>query len=333
MSVEKSKLLIYTGGTIGMQKGTDNSLVPFDFERFIKEVPELNSIDITLQSLAFKNPIDSSNMHPDNWVDLAEIIEKNYEKHHGFVILHGSDTMAYTASALSFLLENLSKPVILTGSQLPIGIRRTDAKENLITAIEIAASGQVSEVAVYFEYKLLRGNRTVKVKAEHFEAFDSPNYPYLAQAGVHIHYHNNSPAKDPQAFLAHKSMDTSVALLKLYPGISLEIVQAILGSSSKGIILETYGSGNAPTHTTFLNAISEAIESGKIILNISQCLSGSVSQGFYETSSKLEAMGVVSGKDMTSEAALTKMMFLLGQKIPHHQLKKQLSISLRGELS
>lgn len=326
MSVEKSILLIYTGGTIGMQKGRDNSLVPFDFEQFIKEVPELNSIDITLQSLTFKNPIDSSNMHPNNWVDLAEIIEKNYEKYHGFVILHGSDTMAYTASALSFLFENLSKPVILTGSQLPIGIRRTDAKENLITAIEIAASGQVSEVAVYFEYKLLRGNRTVKINAEHFEAFDSPNYPYLAQAGVHIHYYNNSLAKTPQAFFVHKSMDTSVALLKLYPGISREIVQAILRSSSKGIILETYGSGNAPTHTTFLNAISEAIENGKIILNISQCLSGSVSQGFYETSSKLEAMGVVSGKDMTSEAALTKMMFLLGQKKTHHHVSKTLSI-------
>ena len=188
---------------------------------------------------------------------------------------------------------------------MPIGIRRTDAKENLITAIEIAANGQVSEVAVYFEYKLFRGNRTVKINAEHFEAFDSPNYPYLAQAGVHINYYNNSPAKMSQVLLVHKCMDTSVALLKLYPGISIEIVQAYFRVEQQRDCIETYGSGNAPTHTTFLKAINDAIESGKIILNISQCLSGSVSQGFYETSSKLEAMGV-SGKDMTSEAALTK---------------------------
>lgn len=333
MSQNKSILLIYTGGTIGMVKGTDGSLKPFDFEKLTAEIPELKKFDAELSAIAFKKPIDSSNINPETWVHLAKLIEQHYQQYDGFVILHGSDTMAYTASALSFLLDNLCKPVILTGSQLPIGIRRTDAKENLITAIEVAASGNTPEVCVYFEYKLLRGNRTVKVNAEHFEAFDSPNFPTLAEAGVHIKYHQKAKCSVENPLKTHKQMSSSVALLKLYPGIPQEVVKMVLNSNCKGIVLETFGSGNASTDTEFLSTLESAIHNGKIILNISQCLAGAVSQGLYETSSQLEKLGVVSGKDMTTEAALTKLMFLLGQDLSNEDIKKQLTISLRGELS
>lgn len=333
MSQNKSILLIYTGGTIGMVKGTDGSLKPFDFEKLTAEIPELKKFDVELSAIAYKKPIDSSNMNPEAWVYLAKLIEQHYQQYDGFVILHGSDTMAYTASALSFLLEDLCKPVILTGSQLPIGIRRTDAKENLITAIEIAANGNTPEVCVYFEYKLLRGNRTVKVNAEHFQAFDSPNFPKLAEAGVHIKYHQKAKCNLENPLKVHEHMSASVALLKLYPGIPKEMVEAALNSNCKGIVVETFGSGNASTDPHFLSVIENAINSGKIILNISQCLAGSVSQGLYETSSQLEQLGVVSGKDMTTEAALTKMMFLLAQDLPVKELKRKLTNSLRGELS
>ena len=333
MSQKKSILLIYTGGTIGMVKGADSSLKPFDFEKLMAEIPELKKFDIEISAIAFKKPIDSSNMNPKTWMYLANLIGQNYKHYDGFVILHGSDTMAYTASALSFLLEDLCKPVILTGSQLPIGIRRTDAKENLITAIEIAASGNTPEVCVYFEYKLLRGNRTVKVNAEHFEAFDSPNFPALAKAGVYIKYNQKASCSIENPLKVHEQMSASIALLKLYPGIPQEVVKAILNSNCKGIVLETFGSGNASTHSEFLSILESAIHNGKIILNISQCLAGAVSQGFYETSSQLEKIGVISGKDMTTEAALTKMMFLLAQDLPTEELKTQLTCSLRGELS
>lgn len=333
MSQNKSILLIYTGGTIGMVKGADGSLKPFDFKKLTAEIPELKKFDVELSAIAFKKPIDSSNMNPKTWVYLANLIGQHYQQYDGFVILHGSDTMAYTASALSFLLEDLCKPVILTGSQLPIGIRRTDAKENLITAIEIAASGNTPEVCVYFEYKLLRGNRTVKINAEHFEAFDSPNFPTLAEAGVHIKYHQKANCSIANPLKLHEQMSASVALLKLYPGIPQEVVKKLLNSSCKGIVLETFGSGNASTDTEFLNALESAIHNGKIILNISQCIAGAVSQGLYETSSQLEKIGVVSGKDMTTEAALTKMMFLLAQDLTAEELKTQLTNSLRGELS
>ena len=333
MSQNKSILLIYTGGTIGMFKGADGSLKPFDFEKLTAEIPELKKFDIELNAIAFKKPIDSSNIIPKTWVYLANLIGQHYQQYDGFVILHGSDTMAYTASALSFLLEDLCKPVILTGSQLPIGIRRTDAKENLITAIEIAASGNTPEVCVYFEYKLLRGNRTVKVNAEHFEAFDSPNFPALAEAGVHIKYHQKVSCIIENPLKVYEQMSTSIALLKLYPGIPQEVVKAVLHSNCKGIVLETFGSGNASTHTEFLSILESAIRNGKFILNISQCLAGAVSQGLYETSSELEKIGVISGKDMTTEAALTKMMFLLAQDLPTEEIKTQLTHSLRGELS
>ena len=333
MNQNKSILLIYTGGTIGMVNGTDGSLKPFDFEKLTAKIPELKNFDIELDAIAFKKPIDSSNMNPKTWVYLANLIGEHYQQYDGFVILHGSDTMAYTASALSFLLEDLCKPVILTGSQLPIGIRRTDAKENLITSIEIAASGKTPEVCVYFEYKLLRGNRTVKINAEHFEAFDSPNFPTLAEAGVHIKYRQKVNYCITNHLKVHKKMSDSVAVIKLYPGIPQEIITTLLNSNCKGIVLETFGSGNATTNSEFINALESAIHNGKIILNISQCTAGAVSQGLYETSSQLEKIGVVSGKDMTTEAAITKMMFLLAQDLTTEELKTQLTNSLRGELT
>lgn len=333
MNQNKSILLIYTGGTIGMVNGTDGSLKPFDFEKLTAKIPELKNFDIELDAIAFKKPIDSSNMNPKTWVYLANLIGEHYQKYDGFVILHGSDTMAYTASALSFLLEDLCKPVILTGSQLPIGIRRTDAKENLITSIEIAASGKTPEVCVYFEYKLLRGNRTVKINAEHFEAFDSPNFPTLAEAGVHIKYRQKVNYCITNHLKVHEKMSDSVAVIKLYPGIPQEIITTLLNSNCKGIVLETFGSGNATTKSEFINALESAIHNGKIILNISQCTAGAVSQGLYETSSQLEKIGVVSGKDMTTEAAITKMMFLLAQDLTTEELKTQLTNSLRGELT
>ena len=316
-----------------MVNGVDNSLKPFDFGKLTAGIPELKKFDAELCAIAFKQPIDSSNMNPKTWVYLAKIIGQNYQKYDGFVILHGTDTMAYTASALSFLLEDLCKPIILTGSQLPIGIRRTDAKENLITAIEIAANGNIPEVCVYFECKLLRGNRTVKINAENFEAFDSPNFPALAEAGVQIKYNQKVSCKIDIPLKVHDKMSTSVALLKLYPGISQEVMKTLLSSNCKGIIMETFGSGNASTNSNFLSVIERAINNGKIILNISQCLAGSVNQGLYETSSQLEKIGVVSGKDMTTEAALTKMMYLLAQGLNVEELKIQLTNSLRGELS
>ena len=333
MNQNKSILLIYTGGTIGMVNGTNGSLKPFDFEKLTAKIPELKNFDVELDAIAFKKPIDSSNMNPKTWVYLANLIGEHYQQYDGFVILHGSDTMAYTASALSFLLEDLCKPVVLTGSQLPIGIRRTDAKENLITSIEIAASGKTPEVCVYFEYKLLRGNRTVKINAEHFEAFDSPNFPTLAEAGVHIKYRQKVNYCITNHLKVHEKMSDSVAVIKLYPGIPQEIITTLLNSNCKGIVLETFGSGNATTNSEFINALESAIHNGKIILNISQCTAGAVSQGLYETSSQLDKIGVVSGKDMTTEAAITKMMFLLAQDLTTEELKTQLTNSLRGELS
>ena len=333
MTQKKTILLIYTGGTIGMVKGKDNSLKPFDFEKLTAEIPELKKFDVELNAIAFNKPIDSSNMNPKMWLYLANLIGNHYEHYDGFVILHGSDTMSYTASALSFLLEDLCKPIILTGSQLPVGIRRTDAKENLITAIEIAASGNTPEVCVYFEYKLLRGNRSVKINAEHFEAFDSPNFHVLAEAGVHIKYFQKVNYNIEKSLIVHQQMSASVALLKLYPGIPQELVKKVINSNCRGIVLETFGSGNASTEVEFLSTLESAIYNGKIILNISQCLAGAVSQGLYETSSQLEKLGVVSGKDMTTEAALTKMMFLLGQDLTTEEIKTKLTNSLRGELS
>ena len=328
----KNILLIYTGGTIGMIK-KNNTLSPFNFDKLNNAFPELKDCGSILSHITISNPIDSSNMNINQWIELANCIKENYNKYDGFVILHGSDTMAYTASMLSFMLENISKAVILTGSQLPIGIKRTDAKENLITSIEIAGNNIIKEVCVYFEYQLYRGNRVVKVNADNFDAFQSPNYPVLAQAGVKIKYKKQYLSiPSSSKFNIHTNISNDVSVLKLFPSINQEVVRAILDSSS-GIILETFGSGNATTENWFIQELEQAIKKEKIIINISQCLSGSVNQGNYQTSELLESIGVISGHDMTTEAALTKLMFLLGSKLNHKQIRKKIETNLRGEIT
>ncbi len=334
-------LLIYTGGTIGMTRDYETgALKAFNFDKLLKHIPELKHLNCTIDSASFEGPIDSSNMNPKYWIKITEIIEENYEVFDGFVILHGSDTMSYTASAISFMFENLSKPVIFTGSQLPIGDLRTDAKENMITSIEIAASQKngkpiISEVCLYFEYKLYRANRTTKVNAEHFQAFASPNYPPLAESGVHLKFDESLLYKSRRSKIIkiRKELEQNIVLLKLFPGITENVVKSILEIDGlKGVVLETYGSGNAPTCKWFVNLLKQALKKGIKIIDVTQCSGGRVILGQYETSVQLQKIGLISGKDITTEAALAKLMYLLGQKIPEKEFKHVFETPLRGEL-
>ncbi len=335
-------LLIYTGGTIGMIKDFETgALKSFNFDKLLKHIPELKHLNCTIDSASFDEPIDSSNMSPKYWIAITEIIENNYEKFDGFVVLHGSDTMSYTASAISFMFENLSKPVIFTGAQLPIGYLRTDAKENLITSIEIAASQKngksiISEVCLYFEYKLYRANRTTKINSEHFEAFTSPNYPQLCESGVHLKFNESfiyQPRRSKKIKI-RKKLENNIVLIKLFPGITENVIKSILEIDGlKGVVLETYGSGNAPTDKWFVDLLKNALKKEIKIIDVSQCVGGSVILGQYETSVKLQKIGLISGKDLTTEAALTKLMYLLGKNIPTSEFKHVFETPLRGEMA
>lgn len=338
----KAKIvLIYTGGTIGMVKDfKSGALKAFDFKELLNRIPEVQLLDCEIETISFEIPIDSSNMNISSWQKIANIIEENYSKFDGFVVLHGSDTMSYSASALSFMLGNLAKPVIFTGSQLPIGDLRTDAKENLITAIQVASLQKdkkpvIQEVCLYFEYKLYRGNRTTKISAEHFNAFTSPNFPELAESGVHLKVNTDLvlSADSNNNLRVHTDFDDNVAILKLFPGMNENVLTSFFAIPNlKGCVLETYGSGNAPTEKWFLEALAQAIKSGIHIINVTQCSGGSVAMGNYETSTQLKNIGVISGNDITTEAAITKLMYLLGQNIPNTQFKKQFETSIRGEM-
>ena len=324
------------------QNPVTGALEPFNFHHLLDNVPELRQLGSSITTIQFEPPIDSSEIEPSQWERLVYLISENYDLFDGFVVLHGTDTMAYTASAVSFMLENLSKPVIFTGSQLPVGVLRTDGKENLITAIEIASakhpdgSPVVPEVCIFFENSLMRGNRTRKISAENFNAFASPNYPLLAQAGVHISY-DESEIRHPDETLplkAHYAMDNNIAVLKLYPGISRQAVHQILGIPGlKGVVMETFGAGNAPKSEWFLAELREAIQRGIVIVNVTQCNSGSVQMGLYSTGNTLQGCGVLSGYDSTTEAAIAKLMFLFGHGLSPEAVAEAMNRSFVGEIT
>jgi L-asparaginase len=341
---KSSILLIYTGGTIGMKEDPSiQALRPFDFSQILEEVPELSKFAYRIDSYTFDPLIDSSDVEPSLWVSLAELIESRYDMYDGFVILHGTDTMAYSASALSFMIEGLTKPVIFTGSQLPIGAPRTDGKENLISSVEIAAAKDedghavVPEVCICFDNVLMRGNRTTKINSDNFRAFRSENMPPLAEAGINIRY-NTSLIRRPGSWdsrpVFHKELDTRVSILKLHPGITPQVVRSILCSPDpRAVIIETYGAGNAPSKEWFISLINEAAGMGKILLNVTQCLAGSVNMDIYATGKTLKEAGVINGYDSTTESALAKLFHLMGRYSDEEEVRKGLENNLRGEIS
>ena len=339
-----SILLIYTGGTIGMRQDPgDLTLKPFDFGQFLEEVPELLKFAFRIDSYTFDPLIDSSDVEPSLWQELANLIRERYEEYDGFVVLHGTDTMAYSASALSFMLENLAKPVVFTGSQLPIGVPRTDGKENLISAVEIASAKDaeghplVPEVCIFFNSMLLRGNRSTKVSSEDFNAFRSPNYPPLAEAGISIRYNTTAirkPARWGAPLYVSTALDTSVSILKVHPGITPQVMRYFMcGEGTRAVIIETYGSGNAPSRQWFLDIVQEASDMGKVLMNVTQCLSGTVNMDLYATGKALEKAGVVSGRDITTESALAKLFYLLGKSPDNAWVKARLGENIEGEIS
>lgn len=337
-------LLIYTGGTIGMKQDLrDLTLKPFDFSQILDEVPELGKFAFKIDSFSFEPPIDSSDVEPSLWQKLACLIRDRYDDYDGFIVLHGTDTMAYSASALSFMLDGLAKPVVFTGSQLPIGVPRTDGRENLISAVEIASARdrngnpEVPEVSVCFASMLMRGNRSVKVNSEGFRAFQSPNYPPLAEAGINIKYNNEyirKPGDWYQRLSVNTDLDTRVSILKIHPGITPQVVRNIIcGEETRAVIMETYGSGNAPSGKWFLDILEEAKRMDKIIVNVTQCLAGTVNMNLYANGKHLEECGVIDGCDITTESALAKLFYLMGKSSDNRWVRSMMGRDLKGEIS
>ncbi|MFN3803296.1 asparaginase [Belliella pelovolcani] len=339
--ITSSVLIIYTGGTLGMAYDESGALVPFNFGQILEKIPTLTSMNAAITVISFPEPIDSSNVNMQHWVDMAYIIYENYDSYDGFVVLHGTDTMAYSASMMSYMLQGLSKPVIFTGAQLPISAMRSDARENLMTSLEIAtakANGKpiVPEVCIFFNHMLLRGNRSKKVQSVHFDAFESENYPPLAESGIVIDYNYASikPFEEGKKLKYFNQLDNNVMVLKLFPGITQNIMDSCFATKGlRGVVLETYGSGNSPSERWFIESLEKAVKKGLIILNVSQCNGGRVIQGRYETSKDLKRIGVLSGGDITTEAAITKLMFLLANENSDSEIRRKLIQPIAGEMS